>query len=85
MKRLRRWRAFLKESGADILPLVGLIRLYQRAVSPLLGPCCRFYPSCSEYAVQALRRHGARKGIFLSIRRVLRCHPFHPGGVDPVP
>lgn len=67
------------------LPLVGLVRVYQRLVSPLLPPSCRFYPSCSAYAVGALERHGALKGSWLAARRLARCHPFHPGGVDPVP
>lgn len=67
------------------LPLVGLVRVYQRLVSPLLPPSCRFYPSCSAYAVTALERHGAAKGTWLAARRLARCHPFHPGGIDPVP
>ncbi len=65
--------------------LVLLVRLYQRLVSPLLPPACRFYPSCSAYAVQALERHGAVRGSWLTVRRLCRCHPFHPGGIDPVP
>ncbi|HSN91677.1 MAG TPA: membrane protein insertion efficiency factor YidD [Anaeromyxobacteraceae bacterium] len=65
--------------------LVLLVRLYRRAVSPLLPPACRFYPSCSAYAVGALERHGALKGSWLTARRLARCHPFHPGGIDPVP
>ena len=67
------------------LPLVGAVKAYQRLVSPLLPPSCRFYPSCSAYAVGALERHGAMKGSWLTVRRLARCHPFHPGGVDPVP
>ncbi|HVO20584.1 MAG TPA: membrane protein insertion efficiency factor YidD [Anaeromyxobacter sp.] len=65
--------------------LVLLVRLYQRVVSPLLPPACRFYPSCSTYAIQALERHGALRGSLLAARRLGRCHPFHPGGIDPVP
>jgi uncharacterized protein len=65
--------------------LVLLVRVYQRLVSPLLPPACRFYPSCSAYAVTALERHGALRGVWLTARRLVRCHPFHPGGVDPVP
>jgi uncharacterized protein len=65
--------------------LVLLVRLYQRLISPLLPPACRFYPSCSAYAVTALQRHGALRGSWLTIRRLSRCHPFHPGGIDPVP
>jgi uncharacterized protein len=67
------------------LLLVGLIRLYQLAVSPLLPPACRFYPSCSRYAQEAIRRHGVGRGAWLAIARLARCHPFHPGGVDFVP
>lgn len=62
-----------------------LIRVYQRAVSPLLPAACRFYPSCSAYAATALERYGAVKGSYLAARRLLRCHPLCEGGVDPVP
>jgi putative membrane protein insertion efficiency factor len=62
-----------------------LIRGYQLAISPLLGPRCRFYPSCSNYALEALSVHGLFKGIRLMLTRILRCHPWHPGGLDPVP
>ena len=74
-------------SGASpaALPLVGLVRAYQLVISPLLPPSCRFYPSCSAYAIGALTRHGAVKGSWLAARRLARCHPFHPGGIDPVP
>ena len=65
--------------------LVRLIRGYQRGVSPLLGRRCRFYPSCSEYAAIAISQHGALRGGRLAAARLLRCHPFHPGGVDLVP
>jgi putative membrane protein insertion efficiency factor len=65
--------------------LLLLVRAYRWLVSPLLPPACRFYPSCSAYAAAALERHGALKGSVLSARRLLRCHPFHAGGVDPVP
>ncbi len=64
--------------------LIGLIRLYKLAVSPVLPGGCRFYPSCSEYSMEALRRYGALKGSYLTVKRISRCHPFHPGGVDPV-
>ncbi|MBW2657699.1 MAG: membrane protein insertion efficiency factor YidD [Deltaproteobacteria bacterium] len=64
---------------------VALIRVYQYTLSPFLGPACRFHPSCSEYAYQAIMRHGPMRGLLLAIKRILRCHPFHPGGVDPVP
>ena len=62
-----------------------LITLYQRLVSPLLPPACRFHPSCSRYASEALLVHGAVRGSWLTVRRLSRCHPFHPGGLDPVP
>jgi putative membrane protein insertion efficiency factor len=65
--------------------LATLIRGYQRFVSPALPPSCRFYPSCSQYALEAVTRHGALKGGWLAARRLARCHPFHPGGFDPVP
>ena len=65
--------------------LIGLVRAYQLLVSPLLGPTCRYYPSCSAYAVQALQVHGAFRGTWLAARRLLRCHPWSPGGVDHVP
>jgi uncharacterized protein len=65
--------------------LTGLIRAYQLALSPLLPPSCRFYPSCSQYALEAVNRHGAMKGTWLAARRLARCHPFNPGGYDPVP
>ncbi|MFM7170405.1 MAG: membrane protein insertion efficiency factor YidD [Cyanobium sp.] len=65
--------------------LLALIRTYQQWISPLLGPRCRFIPSCSAYAVEALQRHGPWKGGWLSVRRLSRCHPFTPCGCDPVP
>lgn len=65
--------------------LVAPIRLYQRVISPLIGPRCRFYPSCSEYAAQSISRHGPLRGSYLGIRRILRCHPWNPGGIDRVP
>ena len=65
--------------------LLGLISFYQKALSPHFPRSCRFEPSCSHYAKQAIQKYGARKGGYLSIRRILRCHPFHPGGYDPVP
>jgi len=64
---------------------VGAIRWYQRWVSPYLAPTCRFVPSCSEYAAGAIERYGLIKGGWLAVRRLLRCHPLHPGGYDPVP
>jgi uncharacterized protein len=65
--------------------LAGLIRGYQRLISPVLPPSCRFHPSCSQYALEAVTRYGALKGSWLATRRLARCHPFHPGGFDPVP
>jgi len=65
--------------------LILIIRAYQYLLSPLMGPSCRFYPSCSCYAQEALERYGVIKGSWLALRRLLRCHPWHPGGVDPVP
>lgn len=62
-----------------------LIRAYQLCLSPLLGPCCRFRPSCSQYALEAIQLHGALRGSWLGLKRIGRCHPFHPGGYDPVP
>lgn len=62
-----------------------LIRFYQRFIGPAFPPSCRFYPSCSTYALEAVAKHGLLKGSYLAARRLLRCHPFHPGGVDPVP
>ena len=65
--------------------LLGIIRLYQRTLSRALPPTCRFYPSCSEYGYEAITRYGAWRGGWLTIKRICRCHPFHPGGHDPVP
>jgi uncharacterized protein len=65
--------------------LKGLIRVYRYCISPMLGPNCRFYPSCSCYAEEAIEHHGVLRGSYLAARRILRCHPWHPGGYDPVP
>ena len=69
------WKTILK------LP----IHFYRKFISPLLPPACRFYPTCSEYALQAIDIHGPLRGSWLAVRRIARCHPFHPGGIDPVP
>lgn len=63
---------------------LGALRLYQLVVSPLLPPACRFYPSCSQYAYEAMASHGVGRGGWLALRRLLKCHPWHPGGYDPV-
>jgi putative membrane protein insertion efficiency factor len=67
------------------LALRALVSAYRWLISPLLGPRCRFYPSCSAYALEALEHHGALRGTALALRRILKCHPWHPGGYDPVP
>lgn len=65
--------------------LLGLIKAYRYLLSPLLGASCRFYPTCSAYAAEAIETHGALRGAWLAVKRILKCHPWHPGGVDPVP
>jgi putative membrane protein insertion efficiency factor len=65
--------------------LIVLVAAYRYALSPMLGRSCRFHPSCSEYAQEALERHGALRGVWLALRRIGRCHPWHHGGYDPVP
>ncbi|MFC3122033.1 membrane protein insertion efficiency factor YidD [Agaribacter flavus] len=73
------------KSNIAALPLIGTIKFYQTLISPMLGQNCRFYPSCSCYAKEALEVHGLFKGSYLAAKRITRCHPLHPGGVDPVP
>lgn len=65
--------------------LMAALRLYKKTVSPLLGTHCRYYPTCADYMFQAVEKHGAARGLFLGMKRLLRCHPFHAGGIDPVP
>lgn len=65
--------------------LLAAVGFYSRAISPALPPRCRFYPTCSAYAAEAIERHGAARGSWLAVRRILKCAPWHPGGVDPVP
>jgi len=65
--------------------LIAFVRVYQRLLSPLLGQRCRFFPTCSDYCIEAMQRHGVVKGLGLAGLRVLKCQPFHPGGFDPVP
>ena len=74
----------LLSSGTRRL-FLGMIRLYQILLSPWTGRCCRFHPTCSRYAYEAVSRYGALKGAGLSLKRILRCHPWHAGGMDPVP
>jgi putative membrane protein insertion efficiency factor len=64
---------------------IGLIKAYQYLISPLLGPSCRFHPTCSHYAIEAISEYGVLKGGYLSVRRIIKCHPLHEGGHDPVP
>ncbi len=65
--------------------IIGSIKVYQKAISPLLPPSCRYYPTCSHYAIEAVRKHGAIKGTLMGTSRILRCHPLVKGGYDPVP
>ena len=65
--------------------LLGMISFYRKWISPLKKPTCRFYPTCSAYAYEAISKYGAAKGSLLAVKRLLKCHPFHPGGYDPVP
>ncbi len=65
--------------------LLALIKGYQKFISPIKPATCRFYPTCSHYGMEAIKRHGALKGSWLTIKRISKCHPFHPGGIDPVP
>ena len=74
-----------RRRGPAARALIAVLRFYQRAISPALPPRCRFYPSCSAYALEAVERHGAVRGAWFALRRLVKCAPWHPGGVDPVP
>lgn len=80
------WQA-LQRGGRRLLTalMVGCIRVYQYTISPLLGPRCRFWPSCSSYTIEAIQVHGPLKGGWMAVKRIVKCHPGHPGGMDPVP
>ncbi|QJQ96638.1 MULTISPECIES: membrane protein insertion efficiency factor YidD [Halomonadaceae] len=79
-----RYPLSLSARGLSLL-MIGLLKAYQYLISPLLGPRCRFWPSCSNYAVEAIQVHGSFKGGWLALKRIVKCHPGHPGGMDPVP
>lgn len=79
------WKALRMLSRGPALALIGLLKAYQVVVSPMRGPTCRYYPSCSAYSLAAIRRHGALRGTALAVWRVLRCNPWSKGGVDHVP
>lgn len=78
-------KEFLKKNGKFHLPIIIIIKFYQFFISPLLGSNCRFFPSCSEYAILSILTHGNIKGLCLFLKRILKCHPFCDGGYDPVP
>lgn len=78
-------RNFIKKAGNKMAQgCIFLVRLYQKYISPMKGPTCRFYPTCSQYSIQAFKKYGFLKGLWLTIKRVSKCHPFHPGGYDPL-
>jgi len=83
IKTWRTWVDALEALGKAFV--LGVIRFYQHFISPAFPPSCRFTPSCSEYAAQAVQKYGVVRGVWLGLNRLLRCHPFHPGGYDPVP
>ncbi len=67
------------------LVIIALISVYQKVISPLTPPSCRFYPTCSQYSLEAVRKYGALRGVWMAVKRIIRCGPWHPGGYDPVP
>jgi putative membrane protein insertion efficiency factor len=71
-------------NGLIKIILIWLIKLYQRVISPILPKSCRFYPTCSQYAIQAIEKYGVLTGVWMGIKRIMKCHPFHPGGYDPL-
>lgn len=78
-------KKFIRKLGRKLSDgCIFLVRVYQKYISPLKGPTCRFYPTCSQYSIQALKKYGFLKGLWLTIRRISKCHPFHPGGYDPL-
>ena len=78
-------KKFIRKSGRKLADgCIFLVRGYQKYISPLKGPTCRFYPTCSQYSIQAFKKYGFLKGLWLTVRRISRCHPFHPGGYDPL-
>jgi putative membrane protein insertion efficiency factor len=79
------WTTLAKDGEKMRHIVISLVKLYQVILSPFLGQHCRFYPSCSAYTLEALEKHGVARGLWLSIKRISRCHPWHEGGVDPVP
>ena len=81
---MSRARAMVRWPGRlGVAAMIGAIRVYQATISPLLGPTCRFEPSCSRYMIEALRKYGLVRGLAKGLRRLSRCHPWHPGGYDP--
>jgi len=85
--KIENWKLAVRDSTGSLpaCACIALIRLYQWTLSPLVGPCCRFYPTCSNYLIEAVETHGVCRGVRLGVKRLLKCHPLHPGGVDPVP
>ncbi len=75
----------VNSGGAMAKILIGLVRIYRLLLSPLIGMHCRFHPTCSQYMIEAIERHGSIKGTWLGLHRLSRCHPWHKGGIDPVP